>query len=116
MKKRQWYGIVVAVTLLAFTFSCTPMVKPFADWSPKQKAVYFMKVYNAQYNDTMLMANMANATEAQKKVVRAKKEVLSRIYPLMIVYVGTVNTGGVPSSGAETQLLALINELTNIGG
>ena len=105
-------AIVLALCLTLAACATVNVGKPWNEWTPKEKAVYFMRIYNTQYADTMALAKTGTLTEAQKKVVRAKKELLTQVRPLLIIYSGTVEAGGIPPADTEREILALINQLT----
>ena len=84
--------------------------------TPKQQATMFMNIYNQQYDDTMFMAKNPKATPAQKDMVAKKKELLTRIWPVLRLYVVTVDNGGVPTPEVTQNLNGLINELVTLAG
>jgi len=86
--------------------------------TPKQNATVWMTIYNAQYDDTMLIMQNPLATKEQKNIALQKKAILTQIWPLLKVYVATVEGGGTPSVEMEATLTGLINQLTAlaIGG
>jgi hypothetical protein len=86
--------------------------------TPKQNATVWMQVYNTTYDDTMLTMQNAAATPAQKSIALQKKAILAEAWPLLKIYVATVEAGGVPAAELEATLTALINRLTTlaIGG
>jgi len=107
------------LALLAFTLAaCGTLnigMKPFNQMTPKEKSTYFMGVYNKQYADTMAMASMPNLVEQQKKVVRAKKDILTKAWPMIQAYDAIAVGGGTPSPAAEDAINNLINQLILVG-
>ena len=110
MKKRitLYAFFLVVLVLLA---NCAG-IKPITDMTPKQKATFFMSVYNSQYDDYRSMAALTTLTEEQKQVMRAKKRIMTEVYPLITLYVSWVDSGAVPSPEIELQIINLINQLT----
>lgn len=83
----------------------------FQKMTPKEKSTYFMGVYNRQFNDTMVLANTPNLSEEQKKVVRTKKDILTRMYPAISTYDQVAVAGGTPSAEIEAGIQILIEQL-----
>lgn len=110
LRRNQSKLFVALLVTVAFAVSCaapTLNVK-----TPKQQAIVWMDVYNAQYDDTMAIMTSPNATESQKAVGRKKKEILVKVWPLLKIYVDTVENNGVPSDAAGQEITELINQLT----
>lgn len=110
---------VVLFILIAFIVaSCGTLnigTKPFAQMTPKEKSTYFMGVYNKQFSDTTAMAAMPNLVEEQKRVVRAKKDILTKAWPMIQAYDAIAVGGGTPSPAAEDAINNLINQLILVG-
>ena len=116
MRKARW---VVPLLLIVFVAGCATFnlgLKPWSERSPKEKASYFMSIYNAQYNDTLSMASSATLTDAQRKVVRAKKDVLMKLWPAIQAYDTIAVHGGIPTQLDEQVILDYINRLATMGG
>ena len=110
------YRIVALVLVAAFVVGCASIgVKPWGDRSPQEKASYFMAIYNKQFNDTVRLAQTPNITEAQKAVIRKKKEILGKLYPAISFYDSVVARGEVPAIVDEQAILDLINRLAMEG-
>ena len=77
--------VVMLMVLVLFIAGCATFGggKTYKDMTPKEKSTYFMGIYNKQYADTLAMANTPNLTEDQKKVVRTKKEILTKAWPMI---------------------------------
>ena len=106
MKKFLPIGLIILMVfgLTACTFD---NIKPVSEMTPKEKAAFFLSMYNAQDMNYRAMAAMPNLTEPQKEMMREKKLVLSQVYPLISVYVSYVEQGAVPSP--ETERLIVEN-------
>lgn len=103
-------GLIIC---LAFVSCATLGIqsKPWAERTPQEKALAILESYNSVYKDTMSMALMPNLTEAQKQMVRSKKAMLKEVYPLIQIYVGIIESGGIPSAADEQAILDLLNRL-----
>ncbi len=100
--------IIICMALV----SCAMLgTKPWADRTPKEKALAIIEAYNAQYQNTMTMALNPSLTEEQKKIVRAKKAILKELNPLINAYLSIIEVGGVPSIKDEQAILNLIDRL-----
>ncbi len=117
-RSRATLPLALLLTLVFIAGCATFGGKPWADYTPKEKALAMMQTYNIEFEDTMALAKEPNITEAQKKVVRAKKAILKELKPLITLYDDVVTQGGVPSAQVEAKILQLINKLTmlSVGG
>lgn len=105
---------IVALVVLA---GCASVgVKPWTERSPQEKSSYFMAIYNREFDDTMAMAKNPAITEAQKDVVRVKKNVLKKLWPAIKAYDEIVVQGKIPSVFDEQNILDMINRLATVGG
>ena len=82
--------------------------------TPKQQATIWMNIYISEYDDTMAMAINPSATPAQKEMVAKKKAILTKVWPLLKVYIAIVDSGGIPTQEATNDLINLINQLTGL--
>jgi hypothetical protein len=109
--------VVLLCLLAAVLIGCATVgVKPWAERSPMEKSSYFMSIYNRQYADAMAMASNSNLTEAQKVVVRKKKDVLEKAWPAIRAYDDIAVRGEIPSALSEQAILDYINQLATLGG
>lgn len=110
MRKFKIIGISLLVVMILG--ACATLgVKPWAERSPREKALVILQTYNSEYQNTMTMALRTDLTDAQKQIVRTKKEILTQLYPLVKVYLGVVEAGGIPSAMNEQEILNLIDQL-----
>jgi len=79
-----------------------------------EKSIWMMHVYNSQYMDYKSMTQMPNLTEAQKEILRKKKEILMKLWPLINTYNQIVDKGGVPSATQEQMITNLLNQLSTL--
>lgn len=113
--------IVVFLSLavmLAVSFSCIPQagkgqgMKPLSEMTPKEKATWMMNVYSAQAEDYKSMIKRPDLTNEQKAILRNKKDVAEKVWPLINTYRTYVNSGAVPTREVEGEIIELINDLT----
>lgn len=113
MKRAKYLLGFLVIALIA---GCATVgVKPWNERSPQEKSSYFMAIYNKQFQDTLRMAETPNLTEAQKNIVRKKKEILGKLWPAIQYYDSIVVRGEVPSVLNEQAILDLINRLATEG-
>jgi len=112
MRKVKW---IVPIIALAF-IGCATLSNTAAwgDKSPKEKSLYFIQLYNQQYDDTMFMATNPNITDAQKRIVVTKKNMLTKLWPMIRTYDSIAANGGIPSAADEQAILVLINDLVTM--
>lgn len=113
--KRKFVPLII---LVIFALGCTAnmTMKPWSEQTPKDRLVWMMGVYNAQDRDYRSMAGMTNLTVAQKNVLKTKKDIMLKVYPLIDAYRLTVEGGGIPDASTERMILNLLNQLTSVGG
>jgi hypothetical protein len=113
-RTRRVAAFVLALFILVFFLSaCAGLqLKQWSERTPQEKAYSVLAFYNEQFSDTMNMALRGNElTEEQKRVVRTKKAVLTKVYPLIQVYINYIGQGTVPPAETEAMILNYLNEL-----
>ena len=103
--------LFIIVLCAAFVSCATLGLKSWSDRTPKEKSLAFMQFYNSEYRDTMALATSPQITPAQKELVKAKKAVLGKLYPLIQGYDDLLVNGKIPSLDLENQILGLINQM-----
>lgn len=104
--------------VLAISFSCIPQagkgqgIKPLSEMTPKEKATWMMSVYNSQAEDYKRMVQRPDLTNEQKAILRNKKVIAEKVWPLINTYRTYVNSGAVPTREVEGEIIKLINDLT----
>lgn len=106
--------IVFACLLLASCMHQPGTLKPIGDMTPKERATFFMGVYNAQAEDYKAMVAKPNLTEDQIKILHAKKKVLTEVYPLIKTHNVYVDNGAKPTAESEQAIMDLLNRLTSM--
>ena len=113
---RRVNPFILSFMLLMFVLaSCATLglqpPKPYNEWTPKEKTLSMLKMYNQQYDDYNDMVAKGNLTDAQKVVLRNKKSVLVEIYPLIQGLDMAVNEGKPLDATIEKKVLELVNKL-----
>jgi len=70
-----------------------------------------MDLYNGQSDDYKIQAAKPDLTEEQKVILRKKKEILTKVYPLIKLYVGYAESGVLPPADTEAVIMRLTDEL-----
>jgi len=106
------------ILVLAISFGCIPQagkgqeIKSLSEMTPKEKVTWMMSVYSAQAEDYKRMVKRPDLTNAQKAILRNKKDVAKKVWPLINTYRTYVNAGAVPTREVEEEIIGLINDLT----
>lgn len=107
--------ISVWLALLIMLGGCAllqqPGWKPFQDMTPKEKSVFFIKAYNTQFDDYQYQSSLPDLSEDQIKVLRVKRDLLTKAYGLISVYNTIVTSNGLPTPEQEANLYKMINDL-----
>jgi len=107
MNRRNTAAIVAILILI-----CIGCALNSTALKPQQEMLTrFEAFYLSQSNDYMVQVAKPNLTEAQKDVLRQKREILVEAQPLIIVYGEIVMQGGTPSVAQEQAIIALLNRI-----
>ena len=103
---------IIAILLSAmFVMSCAHGIKTLDEMNPKEKAVWMLSVYNAQYEDYKFQTARVDLNEDRKAVLRVKKQILTEVYPLISVYSGYAGSGIIPAVDLETAIITNLERL-----
>lgn len=106
--KRQYTVAIVAILMLL----CIGCALNSTALKPQQELLTrFETFYMGAYNDYQTQVAMPNLTEAQKTVLRQKREILVKAQPLITAYGQIVMQGGTPSVAQEQAIIALLNQI-----
>jgi hypothetical protein len=111
---RQVKQLGVLLFILMFVAGCA--TTGTTTLTPKQQATIFMEVYNASYDNAMTVMKNPASTPEQKEMALKKKDILTKVWPLLKVYVSTVEGGGTPSATDTATIISLIDQLTALTG
>lgn len=82
--------------------------------TPKEKSIWMLSVYNSQYEDYKVQAIRTDLTEAQKEILRKKKEILTKVYPMISIYTGYASNGVIPEKELETTIVSNLETLLSM--
>ena len=116
MRTRGYLLHVLTIALCFLMLTACASLQGAKPMTAKQQASIWIGIYNAQYDDTMSILTNPAAPAAQKDIAWKKKQILSKVWPLLKVYVSVVDNSGVPTSQDTAQLVELINQLTILAG
>jgi hypothetical protein len=102
----------VAAFIAVALASCATL--NMANWTPKQKADYFMRVYLSQAKATDAVLKDPAATPEKKAAAEKNKATLAKVYPLIKAYADYVESGNVPLPTDEDQINALLDQLIDL--
>lgn len=114
-KQRRCLAIACMVVLGIVLLACQAMeemARDVADMTPKQRAAWMMSTYNDQYDDYLVKVAMPNLSNEEKRILRAKKETLTTVYPLMQAYDMLQASGKPPTEESMDEIMDLIADLT----
>jgi hypothetical protein len=115
LRKGLLLGLLLSLIAMSALAGCA-MFQTTKPMTAQEKAIHFMHLWNVQYDDTKAMALMPNLTDAQKEMVRKKKEFLAKSKPLIAAYVTIVDMGQTPSAEQEQEITAILNQMVALGG
>lgn len=124
MRNRKTLQILFLFVLAAFAVGCAtaPAVNAPAKTTQqiaKEKSLYFMSIYKAQYEDAAAMGAMAQQGRLsleQLRVYRIKRELLIKLKPLIEAFDAILAGGGIPAAGREQEINNVINQLVATAG
>ena len=119
-RKRSILLVILAVALIAGC-ATAPTTGPAksATQIAKEKSLYFMSVYKAQFDDAAAMGAMAQQGKLsleQLKVYRIKRELLIKLKPLIEAFDAILAGGGIPTPDREQKINNIINQLVAQAG
>ena len=108
----------IAIGIMAGMFiaaGCSPVnvqIKPITEMTPKERATFFMAVYNDQAeNYKTLTLDPTVLSDEQKQILRAKKKIMVEVYPLIALYTTYVDSGAMPDEAMEKQIIGYLDRL-----
>jgi len=107
LKHRRLNSIIFCLLLVLSVGCATGQVM-----TTKQDATILMEQYNAQYDDVYNIMTNPASTPSQRNIALQKKEVLIKVWPMLITYSNIVNSGGTPSDQDTAAIVGMINQLT----
>lgn len=120
IRDTRWFLIPLSLAIACFLVAGSiggcqlDNLKPFSEMSPKEKATFFLSVYNSSDVNYRAMAARPDLTEVQKETLRKKREIMVAVYPLLKSYSTYVEGGVIPSPELEQAVLNHIDQLTTL--
>ena len=108
MKRKSIYLFLFFLVLACASIG----VKSIDQMSGKERATFFMNIYNSQVADYRALVAMGNLTEDQKEILRIKRRIMVEVYPLIETYNVWVDNNAQPSVELEAQIIDLLNRMT----
>lgn len=118
------FTMLVIVLMTIAVCGCATGGKSFNEMSPKERVTYMYSVYNSQYADYMSMTGHVldsgnnwvktsdpELTSDQRSILKSRKEVLVKLYPLIRLYNAQAMSGKAVSRETERQIMDLLNQL-----
>ena len=108
---------VLLVIMAIFLISCTanmgnvPWNVSIKDWSPHQKANFFMKTWLAEKETYDSMNAMKDKPENLIKVLKVQRDVLENSRIPIRTYAKVINSGGTPDATMEQEIIKWIRQL-----
>lgn len=105
--------------MLLFVVGCATLnigSVPWHEKTPVEKAAFFLKLYNKQFDDLKYTIQNRELTVEQKTVLKERVRILTDMRPLIDTYAFYVDTGAIPPPDGsleelERRILALFNIL-----
>lgn len=111
VRNRSTRAILVALAVVCVACTANVGLVPPEQMRPMELATYAMSIYNAQYDDYMAKATLPNLSEAEKRILRAKKDSLTAAWPIIKTYAWYVDNSHYPPAELQTHLLQWINSV-----
>lgn len=105
--------VMAALLCVGLLANCTYNVplKTVDQMEPKQKAGFFLSIYNKEFDNYKAVAARPDLTEEQRVMLRKKKEALVKVYPMIETYADYVAAGAMPSKASEEAIIKLLDEI-----
>lgn len=117
-KKAAFLFLALALVLPLMLTGCPSImggeVQSFADMSPKQKAVFVMDIYNKQYDSYLDLYRKGEWTDAEKKTLQVKYDLLQELHPYIEMFNSYAEKGVMPPADVEQALISVVNKLISM--
>jgi hypothetical protein len=112
---RSIFAIIAVVFLIAACATMNVGDVPWAvavkDWSPKQRATFFMKMWQSQKITYDMMNEMTDKPADLVEVLKVKYRVLEESRKPIRMYSSMVKGGGVPDDNSTDEIIAWLTQL-----
>ena len=122
--KRIFVLLLFGFVMIGLTGCPSMGGKSFDQMSPKEKVIQMYSIYNSQYNDYMSMMgyikgatgeweqiSTPSLTDEQREILRFRKKILTKVYPLIKLYDTQSQGGAGVSRETEAEIMRLLNQL-----
>lgn len=129
-RSKKWLVmlLMLCVFLMLLMVGCNEEgAKSLNDMTHKERATYMLATYNNQYDDYMITTGYSKGaddiwvkttspdlSEDQIEILQKKKKILTKVKPLIRVYLMLTEGGATPDAETEQQILALLVDLSGI--
>ena len=129
-ESRKWLGmlLMLCVCLMLLMAGCNEKgTKGLSDMTPMERASYMLVTYNTQYDDYMITTGYSkdaydvwvkttspDLSEDQIEILQKKKAILTKVKPLINLYVMLTQGGEVPGVEIQQEIMALLLSLASI--
>ena len=103
--------IIPLITLFLVSCFAGQNTKPYSSMSPKEKSIFFMKIYDEQFDNYQIQSLRKNLTQEQIRILYIKRNLLTDIYPMISAYTILVNKGLQPSEKDADAIYDMIDQL-----
>lgn len=107
-------GCITSQPITEAVTQVVPWYQDIQNWTPYQKANFFMDAWEAQLADYKMMNSMPNKSPELVTVTKAKYQLLEQSRIPVRQYVAKVNGGGIPDPQQEQQLVSWIRQLQTL--
>jgi len=115
--KRLIAFLVLAMMVLTGCAGTGLLAKPWENFTPKEKAIYFMDVYNGSvetYKADLAQWKLMPPGEGRNVVgdtLKARYAVFAEVHPLLLTYKRYAENGEVPMESIEQNIIRLIGKM-----
>jgi hypothetical protein len=109
---RQARITITVLLVLYLMIGCATFgMKPYTDMTPKEKMAFIYTSYNKQYEDYKVQAARPNLTDVDKNVLRGKKDMLTKVYPIIQMADMGLVEGKPWDAGVEKTIISYLRQL-----
>jgi len=109
MRKFKFIGVILALFLIVSCATLSVGNEPWdvaiSDWQPKQKADFIMSMWLSEKQTYDIMNAIENKPEDLISALEAKYQILEKSRVPIRMYASIVNSGGVPNTEDEQQII-----------
>ena len=114
MRRLKFARMILALFVVIGMLGCATLdigEVPFAKWSPKQKATFFMTMWQSQKITYDMMNEITDKPADLIEVLKIKQQILEKSRIPVRTYSTIVRNGGVPDANSEDEITAWLRQL-----